>query len=76
MKKAAAVRVDALALPFAVVLAGYFPVEPELSPTTALAASNSKTFPPLSSSSIARPSDGRHPGALLTCPEALATLTL
>lgn len=36
-----------VALPFVVVPAGYFLVETELSPTTALAASNSVTFPPL-----------------------------
>ncbi|WP_425348896.1 hypothetical protein [Pararhizobium antarcticum] len=64
-----------LALPFVVVLAGYFLVETELSPTPALAAPNSVTFPPLDQlehyTTVRRGITREH---MLTSPEALAAL--
>ncbi|WP_426238008.1 hypothetical protein [Pararhizobium sp. DWP1-1-3] len=64
-----------MALPFVIVLAGYFPVETELSPTTALAASNSVTFPPLNQlehyTTVRRGITSEH---MLTSPEALAAI--
>ncbi|MGF9566938.1 hypothetical protein AAIH70_25880 [Neorhizobium sp. BT27B] len=64
-----------MALPFLIVLAGYFVFETELSPTTALAASNSVTFPPLDQlehyTTVRRGITREH---MLTSPEALAAL--
>ncbi|TCQ99321.1 hypothetical protein EDF70_10926 [Neorhizobium sp. JUb45] len=64
-----------MALPFVIVLAGYFLVETELTPTTALAASNSVTFPPLDQlehyTTVRRGITREH---MLTSPEALAAL--
>ena len=64
-----------MALPFLIVLAGYFVVETELSPTTARAASNSVTFPPLDKlehfTTVRRGITREH---MLTSPEALAAL--
>ncbi|KQY12490.1 hypothetical protein ASE23_28090 [Rhizobium sp. Root73] len=64
-----------MALPFLIVLAGYFVVETELSPTKARAASNSVTFPPLDQlehyTTVRRGITREH---MLTSPEALAAL--
>ncbi|WP_455275027.1 hypothetical protein [Rhizobium herbae] len=64
-----------MVLPFLIVLAGYFVVETELSPTTALAAANSVTFPPLDQlehyTTVRR---GITREQMLTSPEALAAL--
>jgi hypothetical protein len=64
-----------MALSFVIVLAGYFLVETELSPTTALAASNSVTFPPLDQlehyTTVRRGITREH---MLTSPEALVAL--
>jgi len=64
-----------MALPFALVLAGYFLSEIELIPTKALAAANSVTFPPLDRlehfTTVRRGITREH---MLTSPEALAAL--
>jgi hypothetical protein len=64
-----------MALPFLFVLTGYFVVEAEISPTTALAAANSVTFPPLDQlehyTTVRRGITREH---ILTSPEALAAL--
>ncbi|KQQ69888.1 hypothetical protein ASF70_22135 [Rhizobium sp. Leaf321] len=64
-----------IALPFVVVLTGYFLVEIELSPTPALAAANSVTFPPLDQlkhyTTVRRGIKREH---MLTSPEALIAL--
>lgn len=64
-----------MALPPVAVLTGYFLVEPELSPASALAASNSVTFPPLDQlehyTTVRRGITREH---MLTSPEALASL--
>jgi len=64
-----------IALPFVIVSGGYFLVETELSPTTAFAASNSVTFPPLDQlehyTTVRRGITREH---MLASPEALAAL--
>lgn len=64
-----------MTLPFVVVLTGYFLAETELSPTPALAATNSVTFPPLEQlehyTTVRRGITREH---MLTSREALAAL--
>jgi len=64
-----------MALPFVIVLAGYFLAETELTPTTALGASPSVTFPPLDQlqhyTTVRRGITREH---MLTSPEGLAAL--
>ena len=64
-----------LVAPLAIVLTGYFIVDTEVSPTPALAASNSVTFPPLEQlvhyTTVRRGITREH---MLTNPAALAAL--